>query len=389
LSDIVVFKYEIWQFNATSQRYEFAEQIRENDILEWQYVESSGTDENELTARLKPKGIYRRFCPKTPADTQSIEPIILKKIRVTNGIKTSDYEAMVFRYADLNNETENVVEFLARDIKYIEARKLITTNRDFSTIREPSDDDTTTPAVELPAGFAKFIRNTSAKTILEELYQKAITAPLTIEYGAIGTPDATRNIKGMGTVNVNVANPPTVDVALEQVSLRDAKDTIFSSLAHPLNTFFNTQSGVINVEVREGRQVDGEVIRRRSMILNEEYTYEQGANYVASHGKANVTHKASDVKKIDFTSYELQEDYDFIAGNDADLLVTPTLTELKNQVSDARHFLKLNIKDPFAIMRAGDYFLFNNKTYTVIQIQETFKQGAANEYDFEIEEREE
>jgi len=162
---------------------------------------------------------------------------------------------------------------------------------------------------------------------------------------------------------------------------------LFSELVRPLETVFHSNDGRINIDIREGRFLDQDIIRKQTSVIEHDYTYAQGYTYIAAHGKANTTYVASDVKTIDFSSYERQVDFSSVAGNNEAYLVSPSKAELKKELEEAKEFLKIKIEDPFSFIRAGDYFRYNLKLYTVKQIQEVLQAGNANTYDFEIEER--
>jgi len=387
-------RYEIWQYNPQDDAYKLAQRIDETDIYKWDYTQASGIEYNVLDVELKRKAYdkandnYMRFVPRSRADTEMIEPIIMKKMRYVAERAWSEYEALIFEYEEITDGQRAHVRFVGYDIKKLESLKLITTNKNFNHIKEPEDSESdTTEKVELPITFAKYVRTSQVKTILTELYESAFVAPRTIEYGALGVRDKTRNVKGLGTVDIAYEDAKIIETALEQIPLLEAKEIIFSHMMYPLETYFESNDGKINVEVRAGRFIENSLIRKKTNILEHAYTYKQGVNYIASHGKANVTHHERAVKTIDFSSYEVQEDFATIAGNSKDKLDQPTKSALKKQLQEAREFLTLKVHDPFSFIRAGDYFEFDFKLYTIKQIKETIQANSPVTYGFEIEER--
>jgi len=383
-----VLKYEIWQYNPKKDEYEFAQQIHYGDIYKWDYTQASGVALNVLDVELKVRDLYSRFVPKSKADTQTIQPIILKKMRYRNNESWSEYEALVFEYEETMKEHDAKIHFVGYDVKKIESLKLITTNKDYSTIREPEDNEhDTTEKVDLPLSFAKYVERAAVKIILAELYERALIAPRTIGYGSLGLRDKGRDVKGLGTVTIDYDAPQAITLNLEQIPLLEAKETLFSQLEHPLETHFETNNGKINIRIQKGKFLANSLIRKRTNILEHAYVYKPVINYVATHGKANVVHHAQAVKTIDFSSYEVQTDLSSIAGNNKAALVAPTLGELNKQLQDAKEFLALKVTDPFSFIQAGDYFEFNLKLYTIKQIKETIQAGSPDTYGFELEER--
>jgi len=387
-NEIGLVRYEIWQYTPAGDKYVLRQRIHASDIYKWDYTQASGLAYNVLDVELKVQDIYAQFVPKSYADTNTIQPIILKKMRYTGERAWSEYEALVFEYEEIMTGQEPRVHFIGYDIKKLESLKLITTNKDFGHIREPADSErNTTEKVELPITFAKYVRYNDVKTILKELYMCAFIAPRTIEYGGLGTLDKTRRVKGLGEVNILYEDDHKIETTLEQIPLLEAKEIIFSHLKHPLETYFESNDGKINIKVQEGRFISNSLIRKRTNILEHAFTYKQETNYVATHGKANVTHLERAVKTIDFSSYEMQADFASIAGNNKETLVRPATTTLKKEAQEAREFLSLKVTDPFSFIRAGDYFEFNLKIYTIKQIKETIQAGSPHTYGFEIEER--
>lgn len=386
MSDVVARVLEIWEYVPTSQTYILRDKIATIDILKYTYVDRAGTQISELEINLKPLAKYTKYVPQTKTAINSLQPIIIKAQRYTNGIPKSDYEVLIMGREFNENEEENLVRFTGMCFKKIEENKIITTNKDFSHIFEEDSPDEQTEAKDLPADFAKYIRNTSIKNVLTDLYNSAILAPKVISYGAIGAVDNTRKVKGMGTVTITYAPTTAYNVRLDQIPLLEAKENLYSRMPKELETRFNTDSGKINVIVQEGKTIDKAIIRKFSEIVASDFGYQQQINYVASHGNANVIHTEKDIKNIDFCSYEKVEDYSFIAGNNQAYLITPTKTELKKGLQEAKEYLKLNIRDIFALMRAGDFFEFKEKMYRALQIQEEFETDSTIGYDVELEE---
>jgi hypothetical protein len=387
-NDRILVRYEIWQYNSDTDEYELRQNIKLEDVYKWQYTQCSGIEFNVLDVELKPRDVYTKFVPKSKADTNMIQPIILKKMRYKNNQPTSDYEALVFEFEEIFKENETRIHFVAYDVKKLEHLKLVTTNMDFSAIKEPEASETdTTERLDLPLSFAKYVKKANMKLILTELYDRALINPRTIEYGAIGVPDARRKVKGLGEIAITLNDDRVIDFAVEQIPLLEAKDILFSYLMYPLETTFDTNNGKINISVRAGRFIERSVIRKQMSIVEHAYVYKQDINYIAARGKANVVHCESDVKAIDFSSYEVQEDFSNLAGDKRDMLIAPTKAALKKQLQEAKEFLALNVVDPFSFIRAGDYFEFNLKEYTIKQLQETIQAGNADTFGFEIEER--
>lgn len=382
---IKVTKREIWKYDKELDIYKLAHNIKETDIINWEYVEREGTEISELIVTLKPLPIYSQYVPKSKFEVNSIQPLIIKVVDYINGNPKTVYESLILGFEYNRNEEENVVVFKGSDFKEIENRKLITTNKDFSKIIEPDDDDQETEAVELPNDFAMYVKNAKISTALNELYVSAITQPKQILYGAIGDIDETRRVKGMGSVEVNTNDNNSYNIRLEQIPLLEAKQKLFDKMGRELQTRFNTENGKINVVVEESKIVEKNVIQKNQQIKEQDYGYEQEVNFIASHGNANKTYQESRVYEIDFTSYEKQEDFSFIAGNNEEYLISPTKSELEKSIKEAREFIKLEIDFIFRILHAGYIFYFNERYYKVLQIQETFSSEETWIYDLEIE----
>lgn len=377
-------KLNMYEFDIKEDRYVLVNTIPINDILDFNYVARDYQDVSELRLNLKAKK-YQKLVPNNKYDQK--RPLLVVSVMIDKNTKENVAKWVSFIYKREYKDAQGVKEVIlyGYDFKFFEARKLIRSNKDQPNV---SPDN-------MPDDFGKY---NSYASIIDHLtyFYKPFFDGSECSYGRLSTVSYEFiKFKGLDRLEINLTHPLYLrkyTLMLDSESIFTAKDKLYS-LNETLMPFvsitdFDFNLGKVFLKFYEPREKSNDIVKKLSDIKERLLTLESDFNSCFGYGDPDNYMTKADLDLSDFTSLEFAEDFSFVAHKNTSYLDTLVKTNVYVKIKDRiKELLKIDAVNLFVEFNIGDLINLNEKTYRLIQIQESFSSDSGIVYDIEIEEK--
>lgn len=366
--------FKLYEFNGTN--YAYSNTIKLNEVISYSFTANDFPNYNVLEMELKPTSKALSYTASNKTELANLKPLILTKEINGNVIW---FAFIISREVEMTTDNK-VVKFNGCGFTFFETKKLIASNKDYPTVPDPQD---------LPDDFAKYQRTATLKQHLEYFYDTAFLNPKQLTYGVLASVNAPiRRFKGLNSVVIDYTNTTTANISLDQTNVLDCKKEVYERFGIELQTIqtFNNTTGLIDLKLQAPTLLSNEVIRRNDDLLERIYGNQSTNNYVFGYADPNNVVNLSYVLNSDFTTREVSEDFQFIAGANNEYLTNASNTKLKEYIRD--NFIQLFKIKPataFTEIKVGDLAKVRDLTFRIRKLRETNSISGIS-FDIDIEE---
>lgn len=361
-------------YEFENNTFNFHKTISINDILEYSYTQRDFPNYDELEISFKPKQDYINLVPISK--TEEKKPLLLVK-KEGNFIR---WFSFIISREFLNNKEESKIILKGTSFFYFENKKLISSNKNYTI---------TDPEIELPEDFALYRKNDDFNNHLNYFYETAFLNPKELTYGRISTTDLEiRKFKGLEKIEQDYNRTEKKEISLEQKNVTECKGELFSlfNFIPKQEQIFNEITGTFKIKFSEPKFISENITRNSVSVTQENFGYMSTNNFIFGIANPNNDVNVYDVKMADFTTSEIQEDFEFVSGSNNTYLTNTSKTALAKITLDRQiYVLDLYSNVLFSKINCGDLLDINNRDVRVKEIKET-NSASGITFSLEIEE---